>query len=676
MTLTLTILMIAMLYLIIQGSLNVKSLIKRIVYAIGAFIVEFYYVSSVFLLVDFYSLNVVLVVCLVIDFIGLIIFRKKIKQSFSTVSYDIKKEILFLFLLFILVPFVAKKSENFDQHDIGQYFAKSIELLDAGPQKANLLPEYGMYGEKVDTDLLALENTRTIPKDWTVINNQLQYTYHGIPTWTTLLALSSTFFGVFNSTHILTVLYMLICSFMYFLLENISENKLNKYLSVALFGFMPIILYLAKTTLTELPFLFALLFGFALFSEHDYRRKILSVLPLGLLGFIHVTTVLYLPVILVVIGLLSILRDKRYGYINLAIIGLFIISLGYCAVVSPFYTKTQLKAIPLLGTLSLSMRVIIVATIFAFMAVIQLMAIWSDRIKKIGQQIGQWFSKKIVWMYRIVAIIFVVVIIWQGYTLGFTDNLEVGVGSWTRRAYYVNHGWSSLIHLNIVSIMMATGYIALPWFMYKLFSKKTVWNAKSKVLMGLLMYGLSIYILLRYNIPDTPYNYFVSRYYAIFIVPMSVLLMSVFIYKRKQFIIVSFVSVITALPFSLFLMKTTEFQGQFNMIETMMSVIPNGSKVLVENNEYLCNNCVFALREMNDNLVFNLASKSEIEKNKGDTDLYILTVSDFQDMQYEKIYETIFQSNRDILTYDSSIIYPHKDIYKLYNISIYQYIGG
>lgn len=676
MTLALTILMVAMLYFVIQGSLNVQSLVKRIVYALGAFIVEFYYVSAVFLLIDWYSLTGVLAVCLIIDFIGIIVLRKKIKQSFSNVSYDIKKEILFLFLLFILVPFVAKKSENFDQHDIGQYFAKSIELLDAGPQKANLLPEYGMYGEKVDADLLELENTRTIPKDWTVIDNQLQYTYHGIPTWTTLLTLSSTFFGVFNSTYILTVLYILVCSFMYFFLENISAHKLNKYLSVTLFGFMPLIVYLAKTTLTELPFLFALLFGGALLSEHDYKRKMLSILPLGLLGFLHVTTILYLPAILAIIGLLSIFRDKRYSYINLAIMGLFVISLGYCAVVSPFYTKTQLKSIPFLGSLSLSKRVIVVTLIFGIMAFIQFTVIRFDKIKKMGQKIGQWLSKNIVWLYRVLAIIFALVLIWQGYILGFTDKLEVGVGSWTKRAYYVNHGWSSLIHLNIVSIIMATGYIALPYFIYKLFSKKTVWNAKSKILMGALMYGLAVYILLRYSIPDTPYNYFVSRYYAIFIVPMSVLLMAVFIHKRKQFIIVSLISVMTALPFSLFLMKTTEFQGQFNMLEAMMSVIPKGSKVLVENNEYLCNNCVFALRELNDNLVFNLASKSEIEANKGDTELYVLTVSDFQDIEYEKVYETTFQSNRDILTYDSSIIYPHKDIYKPYDISIYQYIGG
>lgn len=659
------------LFLSIQKLFILNNLVKNIIYTVAFFIIEYYFFSALFLLIDYFSVSYVLVCCLITSIFLFLLIWRKCKYISNAHKYTFKSELFFVILIILLLPFVSKKNENFDLHDTGQYYEKAIQLADAGPQKANLLPEYGMYSADVSQNLL--EMSQTLPKDWTIINGQLQYTYHGIPTWVTFITLFIKVFGVFDSLVCLTIFYVVACFSLYYAIGNICKKKFSKYLAIPLFGFLPIILFLAKTTLTELPFIAMLLFGICLLSSSDIKEKYFSIIPFGLLGFLHVSTILYVPIFFVALLILSLYKTSKYGVVNICSIILYIISLGYCAVVSPFYTKNQLGSIPLIGTMRLSVAVLIVAGGCLFLIVIQRLVMKSQIFQKYLTRIVQLWSPKLPLLFRIAAILLILITLYQAYKLGFTDTYSEGGGSWTRRKYYSNQGFISLTRLNIISIVMATGYISLPYIFYKLFSRKTQWKFYEKFYGLLLLYGLAVYLVLRFSIPDTPYNYFVSRYYAIFIVPICAILMAVLIKTKRQFIFISLIALITALPFSWFLMNTRESEGQNDLLKSVMEIIPSDSVVLVDDSDFICNNCVFALRELNDNYVFSLRSKESIEAQETQREIYIFTTEPINDEDYTIRYESQIQTNRDTLTYDASIIYPLTNTYRTYNIYIYEY---
>ncbi len=647
--------------------------VKNILYTLAFFVIEYYLFSALFLFIDYYSVAYVLVCCLITNIILCVVIRRKYNSIFNNRKYIFKSDLLFIVLMILMLPFVSKKNENFDLHDTGQYYEKAIQLADDGPQKANLLPEYGMYTEDVSQDLL--EMAQTLPKDWTIINGQLQYTYHGIPTWVTFITLFIKIFGVYTSLISLTFFYLIACFSLYYAIGNICKQNFCKYLSIPLFGFLPIILFLAKTTLTELPFIAMLLFGICLISSPDIREKYLSIIPFGLLGFLHVSVILYVPIFFIALLILSLYKNLKYGVINICTIMMYIASLGYCAVVSPFYTKNQLGSIPFFNTMKLSMAVIIITAGCLLLIAIQCLVIKSKSFRNLLMYIGHFLSPKLPVLFRIAALLLIAITLYQAYRLGFTDTYNVGGGSWTRRKYYSNQGFISLTRLNIISIVMATGYISIPYIFYRLFSKKTQWNFYEKFYGILLLYGLSIYLVLRFSIPDTPYNYFVSRYYATFIVPICAILMAVLIKTKWQFIFISIFAIITALPFSLFLMNTRESDGQNDFLKSVMEIIPTESVVLVDNSDFICNNCVFALRELNQNYVFSLQSKESIEAQEAEKEIFVFTTQPINDENYTVRYESEVQTNRDTLTYDPTIIYPLTNTYRTYDIYIYEYCG-
>jgi hypothetical protein len=115
---------------------------------------------------------------------------------------------------------------------------------------------------------------------------------------------------------------------------------------------------------------------------------------------------------------------------------------------------------------------------------------------------------------------------WRGYQLGWTDRfrLQASEGVWSFRSEYAGQGWSSLAHLDLVSMVMACSLVGLPTVLglAVLRGREVGASPKRAFLLGAVLWTVAVYTFFRV---DTPVNYYASRYFVPVLVPTTLLLL-------------------------------------------------------------------------------------------------------------------------------------------------------
>jgi hypothetical protein len=124
----------------------------------------------------------------------------------------------------------------------------------------------------------------------------------------------------------------------------------------------------------------------------------------------------------------------------------------------------------------------------------------------------------------------------RGYQLGWTRQLAtdvMNVGAWTRRAAYAGSGWPALVHLNVVSMVLATSLVGVPAVLSLalLRGRDLVASRLRGLLLAAVLVSLGIYTVLR---ADTPFNYYASRYFVPVFLPATLLLLGLVPRRLRQ----------------------------------------------------------------------------------------------------------------------------------------------
>jgi len=182
---------------------------------------------------------------------------------------------------------------------------------------------------------------------------------------------------------------------------------------------------------------------------------------------------------------------------------------------------------------------------------------------------------------KVLVIILGIITIAKGYLLAFTDYYQPGPGSWRFRELYSGTGIRALVHLNITNILMATSFICVPIILYKIFSKYT-WELKHKLFGLVFIYSLSIFTILRTDVPN---NYTTSRYFLPVLIPVIIVLAGILIERKRTLIAAFSICVITAAPFNYTLLTTHEYHGYYQVLEETSRFIEPGSMVFIDNED-------------------------------------------------------------------------------------------
>lgn len=622
--LSISILILFLCFLLMQLLVNKIRILKQIVISIMFFIIQYYLFSVVFLWIDRFEVRHILTVIFIVDVCLCFFWRKKIIEKIKNTNLLFSRDdLVILGILVLLIPFIFVKSQDIrTSSDMGMYFEWTVKLTGDNTGVSRYLNEIGQISENVDEGVYRIqEQLDGVYTRAEHINGTIEYEYHSLPTWVTLMALFAKSFGIYNAAQVLTLLYAITVLCCYFTCENIGKSPKNKYLSITIFALSPIIMYVAKCTLTEIAYINILFFALLCLSESDKKIKYLSGVGFGLLGFIHISNFMYVFAIYLILMYISICRkEKTYGSINLINLAMFGISLFYANFISHFYTESQLSRLNFLGDEPkeivkwLLLILLICGGLQIFILVIS--EKFLDKIIKIIQCI---MPIGLIFLEIVIIIGFFI----QGYYLGFTDKYITGGGTWHLRSEYADQGLKAISYLNIINILRATSFIWVPIiFIFNFIRKRKDDIVQNALLFGLL-YSMFIYTYIQI---DTPTNYYASRYLAMTIIPLITLLAATFEYTKKVYLCISLWCTIYTLRYDYNFILRGSFLGQYHLIKDTLAQIPYGSVVLVlEEDESLNEILVNNLREMNGNYVYNYSNEAEVKAHYIDQPIYTIS---------------------------------------------------
>ncbi len=617
---------------------NMRTL-KQCVISWMLFIAQYYVFSIIFLWLDRFEVRHILIVIAGLDFIACFCWRKNIFSKIRHMHIVLpKKDLILIGVLILMVPFLFVKSEDIrSSSDMGMYFEWMIKLTGDNTEVSRTLNEIGIVSKDVDEGVYRIqEQLNGIYVRDELDNGEKIYEYHSLPTWVTMMALFAKLFGIYNAAQVLTLFYILAVLCCYFACENIGKISRSKYLSILIFGLSPIIMYIAKCTLTEIAYINLLLFSVYCLSEKDRKIKYLSSVGFGLLGFIHISSYMYIFAIYFILLYIAICKKKKeYGIINIINIIMFITSLFYANFISRFYTEAQLMRLYFLGN---NLKEIMQWLLFILVGCIIIQIIELLLSENV-------LDKLIILLNRIVPaglitleIIIIIGCIIQGYYLGFTEKYISGGGTWHLRSEYANQGIHSLSYLNIVNILRATSYVWIPIiFIYNICRKNKKNIIENALLFG-LFYSMFIYTYIQI---DTPTNYYASRYLAMTIVPLVTLVSATIFDKKKIYVALSGWCLIYSLRYDYNFIFRGSFAGQYQMLKDTIAQIPYGAVVVVlDQNNSLNQILVNNLREINANLVYEYNNMDELETYYSDQPLFIISSGTLAEEEHLLLYKS------------------------------------
>jgi hypothetical protein len=192
-------------------------------------------------------------------------------------------------------------------------------------------------------------------------------------------------------------------------------------------------------------------------------------------------------------------------------------------------------------------------------------------------------------LIRLIIIAIALFTAYKAYMLGWTDTMMPSVlnrsSTWSRRFMYVNRQYISLLHMNIVSISMATGVFITPLVLLCALMRPSMIQGKKATFLSCLifLYGLSVYTFLRI---DTPINYYASRYFLPLIIPSAIFLGTYILYMSKNKMLLTFI-VIFGLSFNAYylsyLYKYRPYQNRFEFYNDILQATKEANIIFLDN---------------------------------------------------------------------------------------------
>ena len=255
--------------------------------------------------------------------VSLIILKLRRAITFNKKRF-INKEFFFVLciLAMISVLFLRRTVEDIRSiSDQGTYFTHSILLSKGDLSVVRHINEQGIISEDVDSGLRGMRGRSTIFYTNDYYGPDTYY-LHALSTWCVFPALWIKMFGLWAGMKSLTWMYFIIVLDMYVICKRLKICKRAELLAITLFALSPLTMYIAKAGLSEIVFLMLFVIAIRYILYFRERGYITAGIALGLIGFIHASVLIYLPVIvfalfIIINNLLTLKMNSFSGSVRL-----------------------------------------------------------------------------------------------------------------------------------------------------------------------------------------------------------------------------------------------------------------------------------------------------------------------------------------------------------------------
>lgn len=426
--------------------------------------------------------------------------------------------VLSISLFFGTITFNAQFQYASSWGDIGVYLFRAEQLAQRG-HVTFTIPDHGV------TPLLGVINPAA----------DNQYQTHALPTWPALMAMF-THLGITQSPgHAISAFLLGFSILQFFVLTTlITKSKKASFKTTIIFSTLPLLWHqtLYETTeILSINLTISALLGFSLMR----RKIVLAVSSLLAFGCVHIGLFLYLPILLIICTYIILKNGSNNSKINSivsypALVGIStLLALIFSYATSAKYTNDIIN-----GLLKGHVWIIWILSILFL-----LLTIFHRKTYRLYLPFSHYFEdeKKIFLLTRSIILVLLLIVLAQCYILGWTDWLVPKklseLNSWSARSAYVGKGWSSLLHLSMFNLVLATSAIGiLAFFCYPwLKIKKTLLSGKVLSIWIASAYAIFIFGVNRIDIPN---NYYASRYFLPVAVPLTLLLLAYLISKYND----------------------------------------------------------------------------------------------------------------------------------------------
>ncbi len=255
----------------------------------------------------------------------LIAIRNRKKESLSVLPLEKRSWLSYLIIAILLIVFSGSFGYFGMGQDQGVYQVEAINFANGKNEWLTTFPEYDQitdeeykdfYRDAVDTmpgvELVDVEygfrDAFQIPQI-----GGLDVIYHAIPTFPAILGLGIKLFGIEHMMLFQVFFYAVMLLLIEILMREHQIHWLMRAVLVTVLGVSPEILWVRKSTLTEM--FLAVLVSYYLFkiTDVDDKQKSLSVLPIIVFSFFHASAFTILPVFIVNFWVLYLVkRDIRF----------------------------------------------------------------------------------------------------------------------------------------------------------------------------------------------------------------------------------------------------------------------------------------------------------------------------------------------------------------------------
>lgn len=318
-------------------------------------------IGGVLFSIDMFSVEKTVVLIVILE--GILLLKVSWKKK-PDLEWLIRPYIFPIILAFCAVPFVGHKFGFYGMgQDEGVYQTQAIAFMNHHYENQKDFLEYESLEEEekeyfrqfVDSKLVGYyvydESLPSLSPDNK--KSDVSGFYHGLPVFSAMLALWGMLFGIKYMAGIQTVFYICGLFLMYFTCENLQLKKFSKYGSVFLYVCSPILVWVAKSSLTEI-FLVCIIAGFLYFMTGKGGNVEIgyAALMVAVFSFYHLTIYTVLPVLILAFwSSFLFYRKNSYLYAAIVVFLVFIFSMfsavniaaTYCYVYNfvPLYKLTE-----------------------------------------------------------------------------------------------------------------------------------------------------------------------------------------------------------------------------------------------------------------------------------------------------------------------------------------------
>ncbi|MFI3238432.1 MAG: hypothetical protein R3Y47_10475 [Lachnospiraceae bacterium] len=542
LVLTNFILLLVISYLFLED----KEVLKLLSLAVAFFFIEYVVVSGLSFLVDSFQFISVMSTCTAITLVYLIFHTFLLWKKHIQIKGNLRCEFLLLIILIVSLPFIYGQSELYHlAQDQGVYQATAITMINGDTSVQYDFSEYNLiesdedkatYREMAQITLLGYYPMNTAyptVEDEDVLSD-VSGIFHGIQTFPAILALWGSLFGIAAMMRIHTIFYFAAIVLTYYAIKSFTKSKWIQITATSIFAFSPLIMWLAKTSYTEM-FLTLLIACYVFLLTEENNRKWMLGLPLMAFGFFHVSYLVILP-IFILNHLILFLKEKDKGYLQANYLAALALSVGYyvMSIISPqyFFDNCSRLYIGSIITRDNFMLWMYFASIF-----IVVVSILVKRYASVCEKVLDY--KKLSYCIPILAIVFLGFIIAYALHYSFFLTPQDATHMEVVQQYY-GLGKEGIEYSSLYAFAILTGFFVVPCIICMLIFGFKKLYAHKHYLIYALMFGYLILFQCAFIRKEVFYYYYYARYLGFYIPIICicwVILLEVYKNKLLKFVV-------------------------------------------------------------------------------------------------------------------------------------------